>query len=152
VGYELQAVIAEGELLRPVSHDFDVGVAPLGQGSSLMLMTDGLIDVLSDGGAAHSRGFWRLPGGFDKVLATWSNAVRSPMWKPNTSVVSEASELPVGSAEPSSWGHFTLGRMSPSRLRAVPSLRFCGGWAWWRARPRTSSQLWDLTATATARA
>ncbi|WP_455351390.1 hypothetical protein [Streptomyces sp. SYSU K217416] len=75
MGYELQAVIAGDELLRAASRDVPgARVAPLRQGLSLMPMTDEVFDAVTDGSAAGSLGFWRLPGGFERLLATWSAA------------------------------------------------------------------------------
>ncbi|POX56337.1 hypothetical protein C3489_05790 [Streptomyces sp. Ru71] len=74
VGYELQAVIAKDELLRGVSRDLPAArLASLGQGLSLIPMTDQLYDAAMDG-TEGPLGFWRLPGGFDKRLADWSAA------------------------------------------------------------------------------
>src|SRR5258708_22051255 len=36
-----------------------------------MPMTDELFDAVTDG-SSDALGFWRLPGGFDRVLAGWS--------------------------------------------------------------------------------
>ncbi|MCX5557427.1 hypothetical protein [Streptomyces sp. NBC_00038] len=75
MGYELQAVIAGEELLRAASRDVAVAaVVPLSQGLSLMPMTDQLFDAVTDGSAVGPLGFWRLPGGFDTLLAQWSTA------------------------------------------------------------------------------
>jgi hypothetical protein len=75
VSYVLQAVIAESEVLRGASREVPAArVASLGQGFSLMPMTDELFDAVTDGSAADPLGFWRLPGGFDRRLADWSTA------------------------------------------------------------------------------
>ncbi len=37
-------------------------------------MTDELFDAVSDGASERPLGFWKLPGGFDRVLADWSTA------------------------------------------------------------------------------
>ncbi|WP_405925766.1 hypothetical protein [Streptomyces sp. NBC_00035] len=37
-------------------------------------MTDELFDAVTDGSAVGPLGFWRLPGGFDTLLAQWSTA------------------------------------------------------------------------------
>ncbi|WP_371655920.1 MULTISPECIES: hypothetical protein [unclassified Streptomyces] len=74
MGYELQAVIAKGEVLRGASRDLPAArVVSLGQGLALMPMTAQLFDAATDG-TEGSLGFWRLPGGFDKRLAGWSAA------------------------------------------------------------------------------
>ena len=73
MGYELQAVIAGDGLLRAASRDVPgARVAPLHQGLSLMPMTDEVFDAVTDGSTAEVLGFWRLPGGFDGLLAQWS--------------------------------------------------------------------------------
>ncbi|MGW8973850.1 hypothetical protein [Streptomyces platensis] len=75
MGYELQAVIAGDELLRAASRDVPgARVAPLRQGLSLMPMTDEVFDAVTDGIAVEALGFWRLPGGFERLLAQWSAA------------------------------------------------------------------------------
>ena len=72
MGYELRAVIAGDELLRAASRDLAAAdVVVLGQGLSLMPMTDAFFDAVTDG-SAGALGFWRLPGGFDRVLTRWS--------------------------------------------------------------------------------
>ncbi|MFF3139869.1 hypothetical protein [Streptomyces mirabilis] len=74
MGYELQAVIAKDEVLRGASRDLPAAqVASIGQGLSLIPMTDQLFDAATDG-TEGPPGFWRLPGGFDKRLADWSAA------------------------------------------------------------------------------
>lgn len=79
MSYELRAVVAAEELLRAVSQDLaEAVVVPLGQGLSLMPMTDRLFDAVTDGSADGSEvgplGFRRLPGGFDGLLTRWSAA------------------------------------------------------------------------------
>ncbi|MDO0930148.1 hypothetical protein QQY24_34385 [Streptomyces sp. TG1A-8] len=75
MGYELQAVIASDEVLRIASREVPgAQVVPLGQGLSLMPMTDEVFDAVTDGSDGRDLGFWRLPGGFDTLLAQWSAA------------------------------------------------------------------------------
>lgn len=75
MGYELQAVIAANGLLRIASREVPgARVVSLRQGLSLMPMTDKLFDALTDGSTAGALGFWRLPGGFERLLAQWSSA------------------------------------------------------------------------------
>ncbi|MDF3145838.1 MULTISPECIES: hypothetical protein [unclassified Streptomyces] len=75
MGYDLQAVIAGREVLRAAARDLPAArLASLGQGMSLMPMTDALFDSVTDGSDAGPLGFWRLPGGFEKTLADWSTA------------------------------------------------------------------------------
>ncbi|MEU9782188.1 hypothetical protein AB0H92_14660 [Streptomyces phaeochromogenes] len=75
MGYQLQAVIAGDELLRAVSQDVPgARVAALRQGLLLMPMTDEVFDAVTDGSSGGALGFWRLPGGFEGLLAQWSAA------------------------------------------------------------------------------
>ncbi|WP_406332450.1 hypothetical protein [Streptomyces sp. NBC_00203] len=75
MAYDLQAVIAGGEVLRAASRDLPAArLASLGQSLSLMPMTDALFDSVADGSDTGALGFWRLPGGFEKTLADWSTA------------------------------------------------------------------------------
>jgi hypothetical protein len=73
MGYDLHAVIADGEALRDAARDLPAArLASIGQGLSLMPMTDALFDSVADGSGVGALGFWRLPGGFEKALAAWS--------------------------------------------------------------------------------
>ncbi|RSO09121.1 hypothetical protein DMH26_01970 [Streptomyces sp. WAC 05379] len=75
MGYELQAVIAGDELLRAASRDVPgARLATLRQGLALMPMTDEVFDAVTDGSTVGALGFWRLPGGFEMLLAEWSAA------------------------------------------------------------------------------
>ncbi|ANP56742.1 hypothetical protein J2Z21_008680 [Streptomyces griseochromogenes] len=75
MGYDLQAVIAGGEVLRGAVCDLPAArLASIGQGLSLMPVTDALFDSVADGSDVGALGFWRLPGGFGKTLADWSAA------------------------------------------------------------------------------
>jgi hypothetical protein len=75
VGYQLQAVIASDELLRVASREVPgARVVPLHQGLSLMPMTDEVFDAVTNGSDGGDLGFWRLPGGFETLLAQWSSA------------------------------------------------------------------------------
>ncbi|WP_326623337.1 hypothetical protein OG863_40460 [Streptomyces decoyicus] len=75
MSYELQAVIAGDEVLQIASREVPGSqVVPLGQGLSLMPMTDEIFDAVTDGSDGGDLGFWRLPGGFDTLLAQWSAA------------------------------------------------------------------------------
>lgn len=47
-------------------------LASIGQGLSLMPVTDALFDSLTDGRSCAASGFWRLPGSFGKALADCS--------------------------------------------------------------------------------
>jgi hypothetical protein len=73
MGYDLRAVIADGEALRGAARDLPAArLASIGQGLSLMPMTNALFDSVADGSGVGTLGFWRLPGGFEKTLAAWS--------------------------------------------------------------------------------
>ncbi|MFC9502702.1 hypothetical protein [Streptomyces sp. NPDC057002] len=73
MGYDLRAVIADGEALRGAARDLPAArLASIGQGLSLMPMTDALFDSVADGSGVGTLGFWRFPGGFEKTLAAWS--------------------------------------------------------------------------------
>jgi hypothetical protein len=73
MGYDLQAVIADREALRGVARDLPAArLASIGQGLSLMPMTDALFESVADGSGVGALGFWRLPGGFEKTVAAWS--------------------------------------------------------------------------------
>jgi hypothetical protein len=73
MSYDLRAVIADGEALRDATRDLPAArPASIGQGLSLMPMTDALLETVGDGGTASAWGFRRLTGGFEKVLADWS--------------------------------------------------------------------------------
>ncbi|MFF5499323.1 hypothetical protein [Streptomyces aquilus] len=75
MGYELQAAVAGDELLRAASRDVPgAHVVPLLQGLSLLPMTDEVFDAVTDGSSGGSLGFWKLPGGFEGLLAQWSAA------------------------------------------------------------------------------
>ncbi|GHF51637.1 hypothetical protein [Streptomyces griseosporeus] len=73
MAYDLRAVIADGELLRGVVGELPAArLASIGQGLSLMPVTDELFDSVTDGGGVGTLGFWGLPGGFEENLAAWS--------------------------------------------------------------------------------
>ncbi|MFF9279691.1 hypothetical protein [Streptomyces griseosporeus] len=73
MAYDLRAVIADGELLRGGVGELPAArLASIGQGLSLMPVTDELFDSVADGGGAGPLGLWGLPGGFEKTLAAWS--------------------------------------------------------------------------------
>lgn len=75
MGYDVQAVVAGDEVLRIASRELPgSAVVRLGQGLSMMPMTDELFDAVTDGSGAGDLGFWRLPGGFEALLARWSAA------------------------------------------------------------------------------
>ncbi|WP_199931886.1 hypothetical protein [Streptomyces sp. NRRL S-646] len=70
MGYDLHAVIAEEDVLRTAAQGLPATrLASIGQGLSLMPVTGALFDSVADGSGTGVLGFWRLPGGFDKILA-----------------------------------------------------------------------------------
>ncbi|MFF9815055.1 hypothetical protein [Streptomyces sp. NPDC014006] len=75
MAYELQAVIAQDELLRSASRDVpEARLACLRQGLSLMPMTDQVLHAVTGGSSAGVLGFRRLPESFEQRLARWSVA------------------------------------------------------------------------------
>lgn len=74
MAYTLEAVVGPTIVLSAVTRDQVSAVAvPLRQGLSLVPMTDELFDKLTDGTPAQPSGFWKFPGGFDRVLCSWSS-------------------------------------------------------------------------------
>lgn len=75
MAYVLEAVIGPADLIRrEVEGRPAAVVVPLPQGLALVPMTDAFFDAVTDGASTAPLGFWKLPGGFDRVLATWSAA------------------------------------------------------------------------------
>ncbi|MFJ8053507.1 hypothetical protein [Streptomyces luteogriseus] len=73
MSYDLKAVIAGEEILRTATRDLcAVRLASIGQGLSLMPVTDALFEAVADGGGDSASESRRLPGGFEKALAGWS--------------------------------------------------------------------------------
>ncbi|GGV87654.1 hypothetical protein GCM10010228_70410 [Streptomyces massasporeus] len=73
MSYNLQAVIADEEMLRVATRDVSAArLASIGQGLSLMPMTDALLEAVAEGSGDGAWGFQRFPEGFEKVLAGWS--------------------------------------------------------------------------------
>lgn len=76
MGYELQAVIG-GDALRAGSAGLaHARLGMLAQELAILPITDDLFQGVTEG-PAPALGFWRLPGGFDWVLARWSE--RGPL-------------------------------------------------------------------------
>jgi hypothetical protein len=74
MAYTLEAVIGPTVVLSVVTRDqASMVVVPLRQGLSLVPMTDKLFDELTDGTSERPPGFWKFPGGFDRVLCSWSS-------------------------------------------------------------------------------
>ncbi|WP_155375733.1 hypothetical protein [Catellatospora vulcania] len=75
MGYDLQAVIGAEDLLREAAaRQPGAFVVPLRQGLALIPMTDELFAAATDGSRGDGLRFWKLPGGFENVLAEWSKA------------------------------------------------------------------------------
>ncbi|MFK4117208.1 hypothetical protein [Streptomyces longwoodensis] len=73
MAYELSAVIAGEEVLRAAARGLPAArTAVLGQGLSLMPMTEALFHAVAGGRDRGALGFREVPGGFDRVLAGWS--------------------------------------------------------------------------------
>ncbi|MFJ4814596.1 hypothetical protein [Streptomyces sp. NPDC088801] len=73
MSYDLRAVIADEGALRLATRGLSTArLASIGQGLSLMPMTDALFKTLTDDNGAGALGFRRLPGGFERTLADWS--------------------------------------------------------------------------------
>ncbi|MFF9119242.1 hypothetical protein ACF09Y_27355 [Streptomyces massasporeus] len=74
MSYDLHAVIADQEILHVVTRALPAArLVSIGQGLSLMPMTDALCEAVADGSGDGAWGFPRLPRGFEKVLADWSS-------------------------------------------------------------------------------
>jgi hypothetical protein len=76
MGYVLQAVLGSEVVLRGMVADLPDAPAvtiALGQGVSMVPMTDELFDAVTEGGSEGPLGFWKLPGGFDRRLAAASH-------------------------------------------------------------------------------
>ncbi|RKN33878.1 hypothetical protein [Micromonospora musae] len=74
MGYTLEAVIASSSLLRvAVQAQPTAVVVGLPQPLAIVPITDGLFDAVTTTTSDRSLGFWKLPGGFDRVLADWSS-------------------------------------------------------------------------------
>jgi hypothetical protein len=74
MAYTLEAVIGPTTVLSVAAQDQAcMVIVPLRQGLSLVPMTDQLFDELTDGSPSLSPGYWKFPGGFDRVLCRWSS-------------------------------------------------------------------------------
>lgn len=74
MGYTLEAVIGPATVLSVITRDqAGAVIAPLRQGLSLVPMTDELFDELTDGSPNRPPEFWKFPGGFARVLCSWSS-------------------------------------------------------------------------------
>jgi len=73
VGYTLEAVIGASDAVAAgAARCPGAVVVPLWGNLSLVPMTDELFDAVTDRTSARPLGFWKLPGGFDRTLASWS--------------------------------------------------------------------------------
>jgi hypothetical protein len=73
VGYVLQGVLGSSAVLAPCHVFQHAHIVAVGQNLRLLLMTDGFFDeVRQQGAEAPLPGFWKLPIGFDRLLAAWS--------------------------------------------------------------------------------
>jgi hypothetical protein len=71
--YILEAIIGSEPALRKVILEQPNAVlVPLKQGVALVPMTDKFLSAVTDGTSDRSLGFWKLPGGFEPLLADWS--------------------------------------------------------------------------------
>lgn len=81
MGYTLEAIIGQTMVLSVVTQDQASAVlVPLRQGLSLVPMTGELFDELTDSTPDRLPGFWKLPGGFDRVLCSWSSPWSGARW------------------------------------------------------------------------
>lgn len=74
MAYTLEAFIGSAEALHVAATRWPAAaVVPLADGLALVPMTDDLVNTHTDGATEQVLGFWRLPGGFEKELASWSS-------------------------------------------------------------------------------
>jgi hypothetical protein len=72
MAYTLEAILGTETVLRTAVVHEPAVVVPLRGGMALVPMTDGLHDAVTDGTSQRQVGFWKLPGGADRLLARWS--------------------------------------------------------------------------------
>lgn len=73
MSYDLSAVIAEERLLTAAAASLSPArTAQLDQGFALIPVTAALSEAVAATATADDPGFYRLPGGFDELLAKWS--------------------------------------------------------------------------------
>lgn len=149
MAYTLQAAIAGDELLRAASRDVPgTHVVPFLQGLSLLPMTDAAFDAVTDGGATGALGFWKLPGGFEGLLAQWSAAGPVATSRRSISEASASSAPRSGSAALWPWGPWRHPR-GADRTPSALSHRHFGGSVRAGASGRTSSRPSGWTGTVT---
>ncbi|UXX91881.1 hypothetical protein N7U49_04945 [Streptomyces sp. AD2-2] len=109
--YVLQAVIARVELLRASARNVsDARVASLGQGLSLLPMTDEVFDAVTDGSGASPSGSGGCRAASTGRSPSGPPEGRSPMWRPSTSAEPASNEPPSGLTERSRGGRRTTAR------------------------------------------
>lgn len=77
MAYALEAIVGPENVLRAVMDQPAPGSAVLvvlRHGTAMLPMMNALFDAVTDGASEPPLGFWKLPGGFDRVLAEWSSA------------------------------------------------------------------------------
>jgi len=75
LSYTLEAIVGSAGALRAAVSQLRAAVlVPLTQDLALVPMTDELFDAVTDGTTEKVLGFWKLPGGFDRKLTSWSSA------------------------------------------------------------------------------
>ena len=143
MSYELQAIIARGELLAEVTQTLpNTVIAALEQGLALVPITDAFFDGVSVAVTRVDLGFWRLPTGFEPILAAWS--LRGPV------AYVEAEYFDgVGWQRAAVWsnGVVVLGPVSVEETRRSPrraarSPRRCAAWVRSQVRGGTSFRRW----------
>jgi hypothetical protein len=75
LGYVLQAIFASATTLRGSlgrAAAIPAVVVAMRQNIAMVPMTDELFDAVTDGASGGPLGFWKLPSGFERVLADWS--------------------------------------------------------------------------------
>ncbi|MGC4764403.1 hypothetical protein ACLQ20_16235 [Micromonospora sp. DT46] len=74
MGYTLDALIGSVGALHAAASQWPAAVpVPLAHDLALLPMTDELFDAVTDGTTERVLGFWKLPGGFDRELSSWSS-------------------------------------------------------------------------------
>jgi hypothetical protein len=75
MGYILEAVIGSEKVLRAaVRGQPGALLVKLRQGIAMVPMTDEFFAAVTDATSDRPMGFWKLPGGFERVLSAWSSA------------------------------------------------------------------------------
>ena len=76
MGYPLEAIVGPATVLRTVvirDPTIPAILVQLRQDMAMVPITGELFDAVTDGSSGKPLGFWKLPGGFDRVLAAWSS-------------------------------------------------------------------------------